>query len=360
MAVFLVSCSQGDDGQKQDAPAYAVMTLDTLTAFAYDEYSTIIQSNTVVEIRPNVSGYLESIQKNEGESVVKGELLFQIRDAEFRQNVNAADAAVQSARANEAKTALEVSKLEPLVAKGITSNFELQTARINHDAAVAALGQAQANYENALVTLGYTTITSPVDGVLGRIYVREGSLVSPSQADALTTVSSYGDVSAYFSLDEKKFDMVRRMVSEGSEHNLKKNVIELVMADGSMYRHKGRLELASGIIDRNTGSVQMKAIFPNPDNELFSGSSGLIRIPVSYSGCLVVPQSATYEMQDKTMVYVVNADSTVTRRVAKVEALAIEGYVVSNLPAGTMIVTEGVDKLKDGVRIEPRQREEVQ
>lgn len=353
-----VSCNSEQTKGSAGTPEYTVMALDTATAVAYIEYSTVIQSNTLVEIRPNVSGYLEKIAKNEGEVVRKGELIFKIRDADFVASVNAANAAVKSAEASEANAALEVRKLTPLVEKGITSPFELETAKMNYESAKANLAQAKANYENALITLGYTEICAPVDGVLGRIYVREGSLVSPSAADALTTVSSFGDISAYFTFDEKNLSSQRhKMMMSEDMASRKGAAVELVLADGSLYQYKGYLERASGIIDRTTGSIQMKAIFPNPDNEVLSGSSGLLRFPLTYKGCIVIPQNATYELQDKTMVYVVNDDNTVTRRVITIEGTAVGGYVVSNLPIGTRIVTEGVDKLKEGMTIAPKNAE---
>lgn len=351
-----VSCNSEQTKGKAETPEYTVLTLDTTTAVAYIEYSTVIQSNTLVEIRPNVSGYLEKIAKNEGESVRKGELIFKIRDADFVASVNAANAAVKSAEAAEANAALEVRKLTPLVEKGITSPFELETAKMNYESAKANLAQAKANYENSLITLGYTEICAPVDGVLGRIYVREGSLVSPSAADALTTVSSFGDISAYFTFDEKNLSSQRhKMMFSDDMASRKKAAVELVLADGSLYQYKGYLERASGIIDRTTGSIQMKAIFPNPYNEVLSGSSGLLRFPLTYKGCIVIPQNATYELQDKTMAYVVNDDNTVTRKVIMIEGVSGQNYVVSNLPRGTRIVVEGVDKLKDGMVIKPKE-----
>lgn len=356
IALAAVSCDSKQTKSSAGTPEYEIMTLDTTSAVAYIEYSTVIQSNTLVEIRPNVSGYLEKIAKNEGESVRKGELIFKIRDADYVASVNAANAAVKSAEAAEANAALEVRKLTPLVQKGITSPFELESAKSNHDAAVAALQQAKANYDNALITLGYTEICAPVDGVLGRIYVREGSLVSPNAAEALTTVSSFGDISAYFTFDEKNLTSQRhKMMFADEENGRNKAVVELVLADGTLYSHKGHLERASGIIDRTTGSIQMKAIFPNPDNEVLSGSSGLLRFPLTYKGCIVIPQNATYELQDKTMAFVVNDDNSVTRKVINIEGVSGQNYVVSNLPTGTRIVAEGVDKLKDGMVIMPKE-----
>lgn len=346
-------------GSKQVAtppPAYKVTAVDTTTATIYSEYSAVIQSNTMVEIRPKVSGYLNKIAKAEGSNVKKGDLIFKIDDADYRQNVNAASATVEAAKAKLSNSSLEVRKLTPLVEKGIISPYELETAKSNLAAAEASLRQAQAQYENTLITLGHTEITSPVNGVLGRIYVREGSLISPSAQEALTTVSSEGDVFAYFSFDEKKLNPVRKAALDNNEYRPDEGyIVELTLADGSTYGHKGKLESASGIIDRATGSIQLKVIFPNPGMEILSGSSGILRFPFEYRGCFLIPQSATYELQDKVMIFNVNADSTVTRKTITVGGISGTDYVVTGLERGTKIVTEGVDKLKEGMKITPKE-----
>ena len=353
--ILLASC-----GNKKTAaekiPEYNVMTLDTCTAVTYTEYSTIIQSNTVVEIRPKVSGYISRIAKEEGSRVKKGDLIFKIDDADYRQQVKAAEAAMRAAKATEDNVALEIRKLTPLVEKGIISSFELETAKSNLEAAKANFEQAKANYNNTLITLQYTQITSSVNGVLGRIYVREGSLISPSMQEPLTTVSSEGDVSAYFSFDEKKLTPAREKNIQTGAFNSPENAkIELMLPDGSIYRHKGRLASASGIIDRTTGSIQIKVIFPNPDFEILTGYSGVLRFPMEFKGCIVIPQSATYELQDKTMIFIVKDDNTVYRKSINVEGVSGNNYVVTNIPRGTKIVTEGIDMLKDGMKISPKE-----
>lgn len=338
-------------------PEYPVMTLDTMTAVTYTEYSTIIQSNTVVEVRSKVSGYLTEIAKEEGSFVKKGDLIFKIDDADYRQQVKAAEAAMEAAKAKENNVALEIRKLTPLVEKGIISAFELETAKSNLEAAKANYNQTKANYENTLITLKYTEIKSGVNGILGRIYVREGSLISPSMQDPLTTISSEGDVSAYFSYDEKKLTPARKKNFEEGKFNSPDNaVIELIMPNGTAYHHKGRLASASGIIDRTTGSIQLKVIFPNPDMEILTGNSGVLRFPMEYHGCIVIPQSATYELQNKTMIFIVNEDNTVNRKSINIEGVSGNNYVVNNIPAGTRIVTEGIDKLKEGMKIIPKEK----
>ncbi|MBQ1279965.1 MAG: efflux RND transporter periplasmic adaptor subunit [Bacteroidales bacterium] len=354
-ATICISSCRNKQEQIQPAPAFNVITLDTTSAVVYNDYSTIIQSNTIVEIRPKVSGYIKTIAKQEGTPVKKGDLIIKIDDADYQQDVNAAFASMEAAAANKSNAELEVVKLSPLVEKGIISQFELETAKSDLKAAAAQYDQAKAQYENSKITLGYTNITSPVDGVLGRIYVREGSLVSPSAQDALTTVSSDGDVAAYFSYDEKKLTPLRRKAMEDGNYKPEmKNNVELLLPDGSEYKYKGKLTSATGIIDRNTGSIQLKVLFPNPELTILSGSSGILKFPYTYKGCIVIPQSATYELQDKVMVFVVNEDNTVSRKSISIEGKSGNNYVVSNLTPGTKIVSEGINKLKEGMAITPK------
>lgn len=337
-------------------PEYKTSLLDTTTAVVYAEYSAVLQSESVVEIRPKVSGYLSRIAVNEGQWVKKGSTLFKIDDADYIQKVNSAAAGMESAKANRDNALLEVRKLTPLVEKGIISSFELETKKGNLKAAEAALLQAEAAHEDAKINLGYTTITAPTSGVLSRIEVREGSLVSPSSQSPLTTISGDGDIFAYFSFDEKNLAPLRRARFKNGEHNpAGKSNIDLILADGTEYTHKGKMESASGIIDRTTGSIQLKVVFPNPDNEILSGSSGVVKIPATYRGCITVPQNATYELQDKIMIYVVNQDNTVTRKIITIEGTSGKDYVVSSgLKPGDRIVIEGADKLKDGMSITPK------
>ncbi len=355
LIVFAISaCSSKQVQAPQQAPAYKIMELDTGTVTVYSEFSTIIQSKDVIEIRPRITGYIDKIAKEEGSLVKKDELLFQIADEDYKQQVHAAEAGVQVAKANLANAQLEVEKLTPLVKKGIISPYELQSATSRLEAAEASLAQAQAQHQNALVNLGYTRIVSPVDGVLGIIPVRVGSLVSSSSVDALTTVSGTGDISAYFSVDEKILSQLRNAAKDIQKENQKQGYIELRLANGHIYSQKGKIENASGIIDRSTGSIQMKVIFPNPDLEILSGSSGVLRFPIKHSGSILIPQKATYELQDKIVVYTVDDNNTVHSKNINVVGRTEQDYVVRDIDKGTKIVVEGIDKLKDGQTITPK------
>lgn len=345
------SCSQNKNTTEENAPEYLVQTLDTSTVTVYKEFSTTIQSQDVIEIRPRITGYVDKIIKQEGAHVKKGELIFQIADADYRQQVNAAQAGIQASEAQLSNATLEVEKLTPLVAKGIISPFELKSAKSKLEAVKAQLVQSKAEYENSLINLSYTRITSPVDGLLGVIPIRVGSLVSASSQEPLTTVSGLGDISAYFSIDEK---LVMELRKVPETINKDAGYVDLILADGTQYSQKGRLMNASGIIDRATGSIQVKVIFPNPNTEILSGSSGVLRFPTLYKGAIAIPQSATYEMQDKIMTYIVGDDNVVKSTSIEVIGKTADKYVVKNLQTGDKVVVGGVAKLRDGQTIKPK------
>ncbi len=350
----IVSC-----GSKQTAqptpPDYKVMTLDTTTTVIYNEFSTIISSDAIIDIYSRVTGYVAKKYINEGDLVEKGQMMYKIDDTEFRQQVQAAKAALESAKAQFANAQLEVQKLTPLVEKGIISPYELDAAKSNRTALEAGVEQAQANYDNAMTNLSYTEIRATHKGILGYTFASSGELVMASQK--LTEIAIDGIASGYFSFNEKKLTpAARKTYQELQKQNRNSQpTVELMLPDGSIYPYKGKLYHATGRVDPTTGSIMLKVEFENPDYALLDGTSGTLRFPIEYKGAITVPQNATYELQDKIMVFVVNEDNTVTRKTIHVEGVAGNSYVVSNLERGTRIVTEGVDRLKDGMVITPKQ-----
>ncbi|MFI3287757.1 MAG: efflux RND transporter periplasmic adaptor subunit [Rikenellaceae bacterium] len=355
MALTIVAVGCGTTEQKKETVVseYAAMKIDTTSALIATDFAAELQSEQVVEIRPRVSGYIESILVEEGSVVKKGQVLFKIDEEELQSTYNAAQAAVGAAKAQVANARLEVEKLSPLVEKGIISDFELKSAQATLEAAEAQENVALSQAENAKIPLGYATITSPVDGVVGRIVVRSGTLVSPSAADALTTVSSSGPVSAYFSINENLvLDIFEKTSSKGIELKGLVSLIpeaSLVLSNGSLYEHSGKVELASGMIDMTTGSAQLKATFPNNERMLRTGASAKVRINTPHSGVVVIPQTATYDLQDKIMVYKIDGEGKVKSQ--NITTYGIEGvnYVVkSGLTPGDVIALEGLDYIKEG------------
>lgn len=341
--------------QVKQASVYPVMTLDTATAVIHADYAAEIQSGTVVEIRPRVSGYIDKILVEEGSHISRGQAIFQINQDDLMEQYNAAVANVDAAKAKVDNAELEVRKLTPLVEKNIISGYELTNAKSNLDAVVAGHKVAVSQMKNAEINLNYATITSPVNGVVGRIIVREGTLVSTTSPDPLTSVSGDGDVSAYFSIDESTvLEMVENMEGKNLREKLSKiPMISLILSNGAVYEHNGKLDLASGLVDMTTGSYQIKGIFTNPDGKLRSGSSGRVRISERLNGVILVPQKATYELQDKKMAFVLDAENKATSVALAIEGSSGENYVVvSGVSKGDRIVTEGIDFIKDGETIQ--------
>ncbi|MGN6617173.1 MAG: efflux RND transporter periplasmic adaptor subunit, partial [Ilyomonas sp.] len=295
------------------APAYPAFKVITQTATLQTGYPATLQGQQNIEIRPKIDGYIEKIYIDEGEVVKKGQLLFRISAPQYQQDVNNAAAAISSAEADVSAAELQVKKTKPLVDKGIISKFELESAEYTLQARQAALAQAKAALANARINVGYTTVTSPVNGVVGTLPYRLGSLVSSTTQMPLTTVSNIGNVYAYFSLNEKQLlDFSRQYKGNTLLEKLKQlPPVTLLLSDGTEYPEKGRVESVGGLINTETGSASFRATFPNPVGLLRSGASAIVQIPVSVTDAILVPQRSTYEMQGKRFVYKVTNDNKV-------------------------------------------------
>jgi membrane fusion protein (multidrug efflux system) len=324
---------------------------------AHLDFPATMQGVQVVEIRPMISGYVGTIGVQEGSTVRKGQLLFTIDNPQYAQTVCSEEAAVASAEATMATAEQNVTKVKPLVEEGIVSKFELTSAENTLEADRAALAQAKAALQNARVNLAYTVIRSPLDGVIGTIPYKTGALVGTTSTEALTTLSDISQVYAYFSLDEKQLLQLLNDDDNTSTQEKLNRIppVSLVLANGAVYPLKGKLQTASGLVTTSTGSTSFKALFANPHGLIRSGSSAILRIPRRYDSALVVPQSATSEIQDKKLVYIVVAGN-------KVHPVAITGtptddgkfYIVTNgLSVGDHIVLNGISSLRDSLTIKP-------
>lgn len=359
-SVVIASCGKKDDKSAQGGGApqvkeYKTMTLQPESATLYTDFPASIQGQQNIEIRPRVEGYIDKIFVDEGAVVKAGQALFKISAPEYEQQVRTASASVKSAQAEVSTAKLAVNKVKPLVEKGIISKYELESAQYNYESAMASLAQANAALVNAKVNLGYTTVTSPVSGVVGSIPFRLGSLVSSATAEPMTTVSSIGNVYAYFALNEK---MLLNFTQEDSGAPLAQKIkkmpeVSLVLSDGTTYDEKGRIETVNGLINTETGTVNIRARFPNPKGIIRSGSSTTVRIPNVVKEGIIVPQSATFELQDKIFAVTVGKDRKTKKvNITKLENTAGNYYVItSGLKPGDQIVLEGVASLKEGTEI---------
>ena len=359
-SIIIVSCGKKDDKTAQAAAAgqvkeYKTLTLQPESATLHTDYPASIQGQQNIEIRPRVEGYIDKIFVDEGAVVKTGQPLFKISAPEYEQQVRTATASIKSAQADLSSAKLAVNKVKPLAEKGIISNYDLESAQYTYESALAALAQANAALVNAKTNLGYTTVTSPVNGVVGSIPFRLGSLVSSNTTEPLTTVSSIGNVFAYFAMNEKA---LLNFTKSGSGTSLAEKIkqlpaVSLLLSDGSTYPEKGRIETVNGLINTETGSENIRARFPNSKGIIRSGSSTTVRIPNEVKDAILVPQSATFELQDKIFAVTVGKDGkTKNVNITVLENTAGNYYVVtSGLKAGDQIVLEGVAALKDGSEI---------
>ena len=352
----------GPDGKDGKDPAqvkdYPVLALRADTVTLFQDYPATIQGQQNVEIRPKVDGYVEAIYVDEGAVVKKGQRLFHISAPQYEQDVRTARAGIKTAEADVNTARMGVDKVAPLVARNIISKYELEGAQYTLQSRRAALAQAQATLANALTNVGYTELLSPVNGIIGTIPYKIGSLVSSTSTDPLTTVSNTTGVYAYFSLSEKALlDFTRRRSGYTLQDKLAHVPdVRLVLADGSLYPYPGRVETAIGQVNTETGSSSFRATFPNPQGLLRSGGSGSVRTQRPMQNALIIPQSATYELQGKRFAYVVGRDTAVYATPITVTPTPDgQSFVVqTGLKAGERVVLEGIAGLKQGMKIRPR------
>lgn len=353
LSVSLFACANKQQTGPQSAPDYAVVTVQPRAVLLTSSYPAVFKGRQDVEIRPNVSGFITRLCVDEGSAVRKGETLFVIDPVQYEEAANVARAAVEVAKANVATARLTVDNKRELEKKNIISKYDLQMAENLLASGEAGLAQAQAQLVNAEKNLSYTRVTSPVNGVMGTVPFRVGALVSPSMATPLTTVSDIAEMYVYFSMTEKQLLELIRQDGSSKEILEKMPVVSLKMADNQTYTEQGKIETISGMIDQTTGAVSLRATFNNPQQLLRSGGVGSVVVPSEMNDVLVIPQKATYELQDKRFVYVVGEDSKVINTEVQVFKLddGTNFVVTSGLKAGDKIVTEGVGTLRDGIEI---------
>jgi membrane fusion protein (multidrug efflux system) len=356
---FLQSCSEpskpnpaANNAGPKEYPVYTV-SLDSV--ITHQSYPATIEGVQTVELRPRVSGYLEEIYVDEGATVQKGQTLFKVNGDEFLQQVNAAKAnvAVAEAKVNTAK--MEVEKQKPLVEKGIVSDYNLTAAQFAQESAEAELQQAKANLDNAYTNLNYTNVKSPTNGIIGTIPYRIGSLVGSSNAEPLTIIADISEVRAYFAVNEKDFLALSREVLKTKKPKKNPPTVNLILADGSAYPYPGKIDAISGLINQSTGSATLRATFKNPEGLLRSGSSATVKIPSKLDSVILVPQSSTFEVQNKRIIYVLEERNKVSSRVIKVspDDSGKLFIVKDGLQPGEKIVLDGINALKDDTEIIP-------
>ena len=352
MASFMAAVSCGQAPTEQGPAQYGVTTIATTDREIQSNYSATIRGRQDIDIYPQVSGTISELRVTEGQSVSTGQTLFIIDQVPYKAALQTAEANVAAAKASVATAQLTYDSKKELFAKSVVSQYDLSTAENTLLTAKAQLAQAEAQRVNAANNLSYTVVKAPANGMVGTLPYRVGALVSASIPQPLTTVSDNSEMYVYFSMTENQLLNLTRKY--GSIANTLKNMpdIQLQLNDGSIYDQTGRIESISGIIDTSTGSVQLRAAFPNKGGLLHSGGAGSIILPVNYTDCIVVPQVATFELQDKVYVYKV-VDGKATSSMIDVEKInnGREYIVKSGLVPGDVIVAEGVGLLREGTPI---------
>ena len=351
------SSSAPEAGNELQIQALPVITVIDTTAATYKEFSASLQGSKDIEIRPQVNGYLDKIYVDEGAYVRKGQSLFQINARPYMEQMNTARASLAAAKANLANAQINIDKLTPLLQNNIVSDVKVKEAQAVYDAMAASVAQAQSMVQSAGINVGYTLIKAPVDGYIGRLPHKTGSLVGLNTAEALTVISEIKDVYAYFSLSENDF-LQFKSDFEGKtvEEKIKKiPPVELVLPDGSVYQQKGKVQLATGQFDNSIGAISFRAVFPNEDRLLRSGNTGKIRVPKLSTNTLLVPQESTFEIQDKIFVFAVGDSNKVFSKPIVVSGKTAGYYFVeSGVQAGDKIVFAGTGNLQDGMVIKPQ------
>lgn len=357
MAAVLTSCGGGKSGGKPDFSdnEYAVRTVQGQDANLQTTYPATIKGMQDVEIRPKVSGFITKLCVKEGQTVKAGQLLFVIDNVTYAAAVRQAKASVNAAKAALATAKLTYENNEKLFKNNVIGAFDLQSSRNNYESAKAQLAQARAAYVSAKQNLDFCFVTSPTNGVVGDLPYRVGALVSASSQQPLTTVSNISTMQVYFSVTEK--DLLEMTKGAGGLNAAISSypTVKLQLADGTIYNQPGRVATVSGVINATTGSVSMRADFPNPDHLLKSGASGSIVVPHVSSSAVIIPQDAVAQVQDKYFVYVVGKDNKV-----KYTAVTInpnndgKNYIItSGLNIGDRFVVNGISSLQDGMEIKP-------
>lgn len=335
-----------------DMGSYKTMTVKTESRELQSRYSASIKGRQDVDIYPQVSGTLQKLCVKEGDRVTKGQTLFIIDQVPYQAALNTAKANLEAAKAAEATADLTLKSTQRLFDQKVVSDFDLQTAKNNLLSAKAAVAQMEAQVVNAANNLSYTVVKSPSNGVVGELPYRQGALVSSAIPQPLTTVSDNSEMYVYFSMPENDVLSLVRQYGSLEEAIAKMPKVQLMLNDGTLLPDSGRVESISGVIDPNTGSSQLRAAFPNTSHLLHTGSNGNVIMPVYFNDVVVIPQAATFELQDKVLAYkVVDGKAQSVNIQVAPQNNGTEYIVTGGLNVGDVIVAEGAGLLREGTPI---------
>lgn len=344
LSVTFLSCNNKEAEKNGNDPMpYQVVKASQNNTTLLAEYPTKLEGITDIDIRPKVDGYIEKIYVDEGQEVKKGQILFKLETQTATQDAAAAKAKVDAAQ-------VEVNRLKPLVDRKIISDVQLETAKAN-------LANAKSTYQSIIARINYATITSPVNGIVGSLPLRIGSYVSSQTAEPLTRISDINKVYAYFSVNEKEqLDIMMNAEGKTFQDKIEKMPpVRLVLSNGLEYQELGKIETFSGQANTQTGSFNVRASFPNPNKLLRSGGSGVIQIPTNLKDVILIPQTATLELQDKRIALIIDSENKVKFVSIKVRAVPGGKYFVvdKGLNINDKFLVEGVGIITEGTTVKP-------
>jgi membrane fusion protein (multidrug efflux system) len=339
-------------------PEVEVMTVVQKDLPVFKEWVAAMDGLVNATIQAQVQGYLIKQNYKEGDFVRKGDLLFEIDPRPFQASVDEAKAVLAKQEAVLRTMQATLKRILPLAKANAVSQKDKDDAIGSVQAAEAQVLQAKAAYRKAALDLEFTKITSPIDGIAGLASAQIGDLVGTSQSRVLTTVSTVDPIKVYVSLAETEYLQLAPEAKERQESAEARASLELILADGSTWKHQGRFAYADRQVDPQTGTLKVATTFPNPDNFLRPGQYAKIRAQIKQeAGALLVPQRAVSELQGRYQVAVVDAEDVVRLRAVKVGERSDNFWVVTEgLKPGDRVVSEGLMKVKDGMKVAPKMK----
>ena len=360
----LKSCKKGrqkEPNEQENALTLPVIKIDTTSAITVKDYIGTIEGKVNVEIRPQVEGLLEEIYVDEGDYVKQGQALFKISPLPYQEVLNDALATENVEKAKLKNAQLEIDRLKPLIENEVIAGVQLETAKSNYEVAKASLARASSAVASAKINMEFTVIKAPVSGYIGRLPKRIGNLVTKGETQPLTVLTDISDVYVYFSISESDYlYFTKNKLQQNDRENSEKggklmSDVQLILADGTEYSEKGYVDAINGQVDRSTGSIALRASFPNSQDLMRSGNTGTIKLKESKSNVILVPQQATTTIQDKTFVYILDEQSRVKFQMIEIQDVSGQNYIVSSgLKPGDLVIKTGLNKLAEGDIVKPQ------
>ena len=350
---IVYSCWDDEDEEEESVGEYRTLTISTQDFTIVREFTAMIESDQPADIRPQISGRITQICVKEGSRVKKGQPLVILDQVPYQAAVRNAEAKLNSAKAQLATARQNLEGKEHLFKQNVIGDFDLNKARNEAAEAEAELAEAKADLTTAQNDLSYTVIKSPSDGVLSMIEYRIGELVDPSMEKELTTISDPRHIYAYFGISEKTlYDLTQYYQCSIEELPDKMPEVTITTYWGKEMEHKGRIDAISGNVESTTGTVVVRASFDNPDGLFRNNSNATLMLPYSVKDAIVIPQEATFDIQDK--IFVFKVENGLTKQ-TPIEIMPYhDGHnflVTGGLKVGDVIIAEGAGLLKEGIEV---------